>query len=58
MWVKISEHFPWKPGIIVKVHPNQSFDVQEGSSNKDTPQRTLRHQPRVKMPCIPYQAIV
>ena len=27
-WVKISEYFPWKPGIIVRVYPNQSFDVQ------------------------------
>ena len=28
VWVKINEHFPWKPGIVVKVHPNQSFDVR------------------------------
>ena len=28
VWVKISEHLPWKPGIIVKVCANQSFDVQ------------------------------
>ena len=28
VWVKISKHFPWKPGIIMKVCPNQSFDVQ------------------------------
>ena len=28
VWVKINKHFPWRPGIIVKVCPNQSFDVQ------------------------------
>ena len=28
MWVKISEHFPWRPGTVVKVHPHDSFDVQ------------------------------
>ena len=28
VWVKISEHFPSKPGIVVKVCPNQSFNMQ------------------------------
>ena len=28
VWVKISEHLPWRPGIIVKVCDNQLFDVQ------------------------------
>ena len=28
VWVKISEHFPWSPGTVVKVHPHDSFDVR------------------------------
>ena len=28
VWVKISDHFPWKAGFIVKVCPNQSFEIQ------------------------------
>ena len=28
VWVKISEHFPWRPGTVVKVCPHDSFDVQ------------------------------
>ena len=28
VWIKINKHLPWKPGIVIKVHPNQSFDVQ------------------------------
>ena len=82
VWVKVNEHLPWKSGVIVKVHPNQSFDVQiddkvycrnthnltrryprvpnlnlsKDSPIKDTPQRLLRHQPKVKMPHIPVQA--
>ena len=28
VWVKVSEHFPWRPGTIVKVRLHDSFDVQ------------------------------
>ena len=28
VWVKISEHFPWRPGTVVKIRPHNSFDVQ------------------------------
>ena len=88
VWVKINEQFPWPPGIVVKVHLNQSFDMQvdnkvyrcntqhltrryphrvpntlekseDDSSIRDTPQvPRLRHRPKVKMPRIPYQAMV
>ena len=28
VWIKINDHLPWKPGVIVNIHPNQSFDVK------------------------------
>ena len=28
VWVKISEHYPWRPGTIVRICPHDSFDVQ------------------------------
>ena len=28
VWVKISEHYPWRPGTIVRIHPHNSFEVQ------------------------------
>ena len=83
VWVKISKHLPWWLGIIVKVHDNQSFDVQvddktychnthhltrryprvpisedDGPVPKESPQRVLQRQPKVKMPWIPVQATV
>ena len=81
VWIKINDHLPWKPGVILNIHPNQSFDVKvedkvyqhnthhltrrypkkvpnfvSDDSHSVNPKRTLRCQPRVKMPCIPIQA--
>ena len=28
VWVKISEHFPWKPGTVVKILLHDSYEVQ------------------------------
>ena len=28
VWVKISEHYPWRPGTVIIICPHDSFDVQ------------------------------
>ena len=28
VWIEINDHLPWKPGVIVNICPNQSFDVK------------------------------
>ena len=51
VWVKVSEHLPWQPGIIVKVCDNQSFDVQVADKmyHCNTHHLTRRY-PRVSIP--------
>ena len=48
VWVKVNDHLPWKPGIVVNVCPNHSFDVQiDGKMYCHNTHHLTRRYPRV-----------
>ena len=47
VWVKISEHFPWRPGTVMKVLPHDSYEVRvDGKVYRHNTHHLTRRYPR------------